>query len=145
MKTRSIIFKAALPTVILGLIITVATGVVMDTKAALGATIGTVLVVVFFTIGQLALDRVIRTNPSMATSMALLIYLLKIGVLFVLLLLFKDTTAFNTKVFAATIMGCTILWLVAEVWAFATAKTLYVEPGSGPDVMPLVEPPPFNQ
>ena len=60
-----------------------------------------------------------------------------IAILFVLLLLFKDTQAFDTKVFAATIVSCTVVWLVAETWAFATAKVLYVEPGSGPDVRPV--------
>jgi ATP synthase protein I len=69
--------------------------------------------------------------------MALLLYLIKVAVLFVLLLIFKDTEAFDTKVFAATIVSCTVVWLVAETWAFATAKVLYVEPGSGPDIRPI--------
>jgi ATP synthase protein I len=94
-------------------------------------------VVIFFAVGQLALDKVIRTNPGIATSMALLLYLVKVAVLFVLLLIFKDTQAFDTKVFAATIVSCTVVWLVAETWAFATAKVLYVEPGSGPDIRPI--------
>jgi len=107
------------------------------TKGLIAGIFGTLLVVAFFSLGQLALDKVIRTNPGIATSMALLLYLVKVAVLFVLLLIFKDTEAFDTKVFAATIVSCTVVWLVAETWAFATAKVLYVEPGSGPDILPI--------
>jgi len=107
------------------------------TQGLIAGIFGTLLVVAFFAAGQLALDKVIRTNPGIATSMALLLYLVKVAVLFVLLLIFKDTEAFDTKVFAATIVSCTVVWLVAETWAFATAKVLYVEPGSGPDILPI--------
>jgi ATP synthase protein I len=62
----------------------------------------------------------------------------------VLILIFQDTKAFDTKVFAATIVTCTIVWLVAETWAFATAKVLYVEPGSGPEIMPVDDEKPSN-
>jgi ATP synthase protein I len=137
MTSQRLILRAALPTFIVGALATVSGFISRDTKGLIAGIFGTLLVVAFFTVGQLALDKVIRTNPGIATSMALLLYLVKVAVLFVLLLIFKDTEAFDTKVFAATIVSCTVVWLVAETWAFATAKVLYVEPGSGPDIRPI--------
>lgn len=137
MTSQRLILRAAIPTFIVGALATITGFISSGTKGLIAGVFGTLLVVIFFTAGQLALDKVIRTNPGIATSMALLLYLIKVAVLFVLLLLFKDTEAFDTKVFAATIVSCTVVWLVAETWAFATAKVLYVEPGSGPDIRPV--------
>jgi beta-lactamase superfamily II metal-dependent hydrolase len=68
------------------------------------------------------LGNVIKSNPSMAMSVAMLMYLVKVAVLFALMLAFKHTTAFNTKVFASTILLCTLVWTAAEMWAFSTGK-----------------------
>ena len=97
-------------------------------KALLGAAIGTVIVVAFFTVGQVVVGAVLRSNPQMAMSVALMVYLVKIGVLFIFIILFQGTTAFDTKVFALTIVACTLAWTVAEVWIFARTKVLYVDP-----------------
>ncbi|MFZ4510074.1 MAG: hypothetical protein ACOYNJ_03850 [Candidatus Nanopelagicales bacterium] len=97
-------------------------------KALLGAAIGTLIVVAFFTVGQVAVGAVLRNAPQMAMSVALMVYLLKIGVLFIFIILFQGTTAFDTKVFALTIVACTLAWTVAEVWIFARTKVLYVDP-----------------
>jgi ATP synthase protein I len=137
MTSQKLILRAAAPTFVVGALATITGFISSDTKGLVAGIFGTFLVVIFFAVGQLALDKVIRTNPGIATSMALLLYLVKVAVLFVLLLIFKDTEAFDTKVFAATIVSCTVVWLVAETWAFATAKVLYVEPGSGPDIRPI--------
>ncbi|CAB5055025.1 unannotated protein [freshwater metagenome] len=137
MTSQRLILRAALPTFIVGALATITGFISSGIEGLIAGVFGTFLVVIFFAAGQLALDKVIRTNPALATSMALLLYLIKIAILFVLLLLFKDTQAFDTRVFAATIVSCTVVWLVAETWAFATAKVLYVEPGSGPDFRPV--------
>ena len=137
MTSQRLILRAAVPTLVVGVLATITGYISSHSKGLIAGIFGTLLVVAFFTVGQLALDKVIRTNPGIATSMALLLYLVKVAVLFVLLLIFKDTEAFDTKVFAATIVSCTVVWLVAETWAFATAKVLYVEPGSGPDIRPV--------
>ena len=137
MTSQRLILRAALPTFVVGALATITGFISSGTEGLIAGVFGTFLVVIFFAAGQLALDKVIRTNPALATSMALLLYLIKIVILFVLLLLFQDTEAFDTKVFAATIVSCTVVWLVAETWAFATAKVLYVEPGSGPEIRPI--------
>lgn len=98
-------------------------------KALLGSAIGTLIVVAFFTVGQLIVGAVLRSNPEMATTVALMVYLVKIGVLLLFIILFQGTTAFDTKVFALTVVACTLAWTIAEVWVFARTKVLYVDPG----------------
>ena len=101
-------------------------------KALLGAAIGVVIVVAFFTVGQVVVGSVLRNAPQMAMSVALMVYLVKIGVLFIFIIVFQGTTAFDTRVFALTIVACTLAWTVAEVWIFARTKVLYVDPQQGP-------------
>ena len=100
-------------------------------KAALGAVIGTAIVVVFFTVGQLVVGAVLRSNPEMAMTVALMVYLLKIGALLIFIVLFQDTTAFDTKAMALTVLACTLTWTAAELWVFTRTKVLYVDPSQG--------------
>jgi ATP synthase protein I len=115
-------------TVVVGVIAAVIGMLVGGGKGLLGAVIATVIVVVFFSIGQFTLGAVLKSNPQMALTVALMIYLVKVGVLLVLIILFSGTTLFDTKVFAATIVAGTLAWTGAEVWVFARTKVLYVEP-----------------
>lgn len=123
---------AGLVTLAVGIVMSVIGVVVSGSTGLIAGAFGTVVVLVFFSIGQFVLGRVLANNPQIAMSVAMLMYLVKIGVLLVLLLLFADTTAFNTKIFAITIVLCTLSWTGAEVWIFARTKVLIVEPGSGP-------------
>jgi ATP synthase protein I len=136
----AILKGAAMPTAVVGALAVVLGGIFAGSKGALGALIGALLVVIFFTIGQGVLSYILRTNAEMATTFALALYLVKIGVLFGFLILFQDTTAFNTKVFALTVLACTLVWTTAEVMVFSRQKVLYVEPGSGPGSGPGREP-----
>ena len=115
-------------TVVVGVIASIIGVLVGGGKGLLGAVIATVIVVVFFSIGQFTLGAVLKSNPQMALTVALMIYLVKVGVLLVLIILFSGTTLFDTKVFAATIVAGTLAWTGAEVWVFARTKVLYVEP-----------------
>jgi ATP synthase protein I len=128
----AVLTGAAVPAAVVGLVAVVIGGIASGAGGAVGAALGAALVIVFFSVGQLVLGRVLRSNPQMAMTVALTLYLVKIGVLFMLLVLFQGTTAFDTKVFALTILACTLTWTVGEVWVFSRTKVLYVEPGSGP-------------
>jgi ATP synthase protein I len=124
--------RAGLITLIVGIVCIVVGGLVDGSKGLLGAALGTVLVIVFFSAGQAVVGRTIKNNPQMALTVALTVYLVKIGILFVLLILLQDATWFNTKVFAVTIVACTVAWTVAEVWVYSGTKVLYVEPERKP-------------
>jgi ATP synthase protein I len=120
---------AGLATMAVGVVAVLIGLAVSGAGGAIGAAIAVAIVLVFFSIGQLILGSVLRNNPQMAMTVALMTYLVKLGVLFVFIILFADTTLFDTKVFAATVVVCTIAWTSAEVWVFSRTKVLYVEPG----------------
>lgn len=122
--------RAGLGTVVSGVIVVIISALVAGSSGAVGAILGTILVVVFFSVGQFVLGAVLKSNPQMALTMALTLYLVKIGVLLLIIVLFADTTLFNTKTFAAAILTGTMVWTVVEVWIFGTSKVLYVEPES---------------
>jgi ATP synthase protein I len=46
--------------------------------------------------------------------------------------LFKDTTAFNGRAFAAGLVVATLVWMVAQARAHMKAKIFYVDPEPGP-------------
>jgi len=124
--------RAGVITLAVGVICSIIGGIVGGSKGLLGGILGTVLVIVFFSAGQAIVGRTIKNNPQMALTVALTVYLVKIGILFVLLVVLQDATWFNTKVFAITIVACTVAWTVAEVWVYSGTKVLYVEPERKP-------------
>ena len=111
-----------------GVVGTIIGSVVAGAPGFIGGALGTVIVLVFFSVGQLVLGSVLKNNPQNAMMVAMALYLVKIGVLLVLLLLLQDATFFAPKVFAAVIVSCTLAWTFAEVWVFSRTKVLYVEP-----------------
>jgi ATP synthase protein I len=125
--TRAIVRGAALPTAVAGVLATAVAGIVGGAPAAVGAGLGTTVVIVFFMAGQLVLASVLRSNPAMGMSVAMVLYLLKIGVLLALLLLLQGVTAFDTKAFAFTILVCTLVWTAAEVWVFSRSHVLVMD------------------
>jgi ATP synthase protein I len=120
--------RAGLAAAAVGILATVLAAALRGVEGAIGAAAATILVLVFFSVGQVVLGAVLRSNPQMAMTVALMTYLVKIGVLFVFIILFAETTLFDTKVFAATVVACTVAWTIAEVWVFAVTKVLYVDP-----------------
>ena len=120
--------RAGLVTLVVGVIGTVIGGVVAGTPGVIGGALGTVIVLVFFSVGQLVLGAVLKNNPQNAMLVAMTLYLVKIGVLLVLLLVLQDATFFAPKVFAAVIVSCTLAWTFMEVWIFSRTKVLYVDP-----------------
>ena len=125
--------RAGLGTAVAGVVVVVISGIVAGSSGAVGAILGTILVIVFFSVGQFVLGAVLKSNPHMALTMALTLYLVKVGVLLLIIILFADTTLFDTKTFAAAILTGTMVWTVAEVWIFGTSKVLYVDPESSRD------------
>ncbi|MDP2013071.1 MAG: hypothetical protein Q8L05_02485 [Actinomycetota bacterium] len=123
---------AGLATLVVGLVSIVLAGIFRGKDGLIGALVATVLVLLFFGIGNLVLNWALRAHPQIALSIALLTYVVKIGVLFVLIIAFANTTLFNTKVFALVVVICTITWTLAEVVLWSRSRVLYVEPGTGP-------------
>jgi ATP synthase protein I len=126
-----IIRGAAIPTSAAGLAVAVVCLLLSGWKGLLGALFGVAVVAAFFSAGRLATGRVARSNALLLMNVALLTYLAQIAVLGVLLMLFRDTTAFDTKAFAWAILVSTLVWVTAEVRALNRLKILYVDPDGG--------------
>jgi len=130
--TRSIdalvLRRAGGVTAVVGVIAAIIAFAVAGVSGLVGALLATIIVLGFFSAGQFLLGRVLANNPQIALSVALMLYLAKIGVLLILIVLLAGTTAFSTDVFALTILACTLAWTLTEVWIFAATKVLYVDP-----------------
>jgi ATP synthase protein I len=120
--------KAGSVTLLVGVLGTIIGWLVAGTPGAIGGMLGTAIVLVFFSVGQLVLGAVLKNNPQNALMVAMTLYIIKLAVLLGLLLLLQDATFFAPKVFAATIVACTLAWTFVEVWVFSRTQVLYVEP-----------------
>ncbi|MFC7304797.1 hypothetical protein ACFQVC_11265 [Streptomyces monticola] len=123
----------AVPTAAVGAITTVVSAVVAGGEGALGAVIGTAVVVVFMGAGILGLQYTAKHWPHLFQAMGLMLYTTQLLVLFAFVAIFKDTELFNPRTFAAAIIAATITWVVAMAVAFKKAKIFYIDPdSSGP-------------
>ncbi|MFF4649835.1 hypothetical protein [Streptomyces sp. NPDC001380] len=119
---------AAIPTAVAGVVAVAIATAVVGTKGLLGALFGVLLVVCFFSFGQVALDRLTRNNPQIFMAAGLMVYTTQILLVGIVLAVFKGTTLFDTKVFAFTLLGCALIWTAGQVRAAMKAKMLYVVP-----------------
>ncbi|MFE8936560.1 MULTISPECIES: hypothetical protein [unclassified Streptomyces] len=125
-----ILLHTAVPTVAVGAIATVVSGVVAGGKGALGAVVGTLVVVLFMGIGQLVLQRTAKSFPHLFQAMGLMLYTAQLLVLFIFLALLKNTTLFDFKAFAFTLLATTIVWVAAQARAYMKAKIAYIDPAN---------------
>ncbi|MGW6059198.1 hypothetical protein [Streptomyces sp. NPDC055189] len=125
--TRTL-FQTAVPTAAAGAIVAVVSGVVAGGKGALGAVVGTLVVIAFMGLGMFALQRTAKALPHLFQMMGLLLYVLQLLLLLVFVALFKDTTLFNPKTFAVGLVVATVVWMASQARAHMKAKILYVDP-----------------
>jgi ATP synthase protein I len=130
--------RAGVATLLVGVVGTIIGWAVAGTEGLIAGVLGTIIVLVFFSVGQFVLGAVLKNNPQNALMVAMTLYLVKIGVLLVLLLVLQDATFFAPRVFAAVIVSCTLAWTFMEVWIFSRTQVLYVDPvgsttSAGPD------------
>ncbi|MCX4660064.1 hypothetical protein GT204_00395 [Streptomyces sp. SID4919] len=122
------VIQTAVPTAAVGAVAAVISGVVAGGKGALGAVVATVIVILFMGIGLVVLERTARSLPHLFQAMGLMLYTAQILLLFIFMAAFKDTTLFNARTFAATLVAATLVWIGAQARAHMKAKILYVEP-----------------
>ncbi|MET9342810.1 MULTISPECIES: hypothetical protein [unclassified Nonomuraea] len=120
--------SAALPTVVVGAVAVIVAFVLAGGKGVLGALVGLALVAVFFSISVVAVSYAARVSPQMMAIAAMLSYVVKVLVILAMLNAFGDTTAWEPKAFAWTVVLGTIAWTAGEVRAFIKTKMLYVDP-----------------
>ncbi|MFB7912882.1 hypothetical protein [Streptomyces sp. NPDC056061] len=124
------LLQTAVPTAAAGVVAAVISGVVAGGKGALGAVVGTLVVILFMGIGLVVLQRTARSLPHLFQAMGLMLYTAQLLLLFIFVAAFKNTTVFNPKSFAITLVAATLVWIGAQARAHMKAKILYVEPES---------------
>ncbi|MFD9611153.1 hypothetical protein ACFWWS_17520 [Streptomyces sp. NPDC059083] len=125
-----ILLHTAVPTAAVGAVATVISGVVAGGKGALGAVVGTLVVLLFMGIGQLVLQRTAKSLPHLFQAMGLMLYTAQLLVLFIFLALLKNTTLFDFKAFAFTLLATTVVWVAAQARAYMKAKITYIDSGN---------------
>jgi ATP synthase protein I len=122
---------AALPTIVVAVIVCVVTAIVGGGDALLGAAFGSVVVLAFFAVGWWLVAWAGRISPQAMLQMAVASYIVKVGVVLGIVYGVHDVTGFDGKAFSWAVIACTLVWVVAEVRAFSREKILYVEPERG--------------
>lgn len=124
------LLQAAVPTAVVGAVAAAISGGVAAWRGALGAAIGTLVVILFMGIGLVVLQRTAKSLPHLFQAMGLMLYTAQLLLLFIFVAEFKNTTLFNPKSFAITLVATTLVWIGAQARAHMKAKILYVEPES---------------
>ncbi|MGA5192256.1 hypothetical protein [Streptomyces griseoluteus] len=122
------LLHTAVPTAAVGALATVISGVVAGGKGAIGAVAGTLVVILFMGVGLVVLQRTAKSLPQLFQAMGLMLYTAQLLLLFIFLALFKDTTLFDFKAFAFTLLATTVVWVAAQARAYMKAKIMYIEP-----------------
>ncbi|MGW4905983.1 hypothetical protein [Streptomyces sp. NPDC004270] len=123
-----ILAQAAVPTAAVGVLAAVVSGVVAGGKGAIGAVVATVIVILFMGVGLYVLQRTAKSMPQLFQMMGLMLYAAQLLLLFIFMAVFKNTTLFNPRAFAITLVVATLTWIAAQTRAHMKAKILYVEP-----------------
>ncbi|MEU9156264.1 hypothetical protein AB0D59_38395 [Streptomyces sp. NPDC048417] len=123
-----ILAQAAVPTAAVGVLAAVVSAVVAGGKGAIGAVVATVIVILFMGVGLYVLQRTAKSMPQLFQMMGLMLYAAQLLLLFIFMAVFKNTTLFNPRAFAITLVVATLTWIAAQTRAHMKAKILYVEP-----------------
>ncbi|MFJ1579396.1 hypothetical protein ACIOGX_30765 [Streptomyces sp. NPDC088147] len=124
------LLHTAVPTAAVGVVAAVVSGVVAGGKGALGAAVGTLVVIFFMGMGLWVLQRTAKSLPQLFQAMGLMLYTAQLLLVLIFVAAFKDTTLFHPKAFALTLVVTTLVWVAAQARAHMKAKILYVDPES---------------
>ncbi|CAM5324536.1 hypothetical protein [Streptomyces coeruleorubidus] len=124
------LLQCAVPTAAAGVVAVAVSGVVAGGKGAIGAAVGTALAILFMGIGLYVLQRTAKTLPQLFQAMGLMLYTAQLLLLLIFVALFKDTSFFNAKTFAAGLVVATVVWMAAQARAHMKAKIFYIDPDS---------------
>ncbi|MER7571012.1 hypothetical protein ACIHJG_31580 [Streptomyces sp. NPDC052415] len=124
------LLQIAVPTAAAGAIVVAVSAAVAGGKGALGAGIGTLLAILFMGIGLYVLQWTAKTLPQLFQAMGLMLYVAQLLLLLIFVALFKDTSLFNAKAFAISLVVATVVWMAAQARAHMKAKIFYIDPDS---------------
>jgi ATP synthase protein I len=111
-----------------GIIAAVISTIVVGEKGLIGALVGIAVVLVFFGLGFWALMRLTQDKPQLVMMAGMLVYTVQILLVGVFIVVFKNTTLFDSKAFALTLLVTALAWVSGQVLHTMRSKTLYVDP-----------------
>ncbi|MER6422073.1 hypothetical protein [Streptomyces sp. NPDC001137] len=124
------LLHTAVPAAAAGAIVVAVSAGVAGGKGALGAAVGTLLAILFMGIGLYVLQWTAKTLPQLFQAMGLMLYVAQLLLLLIFVAVFKDTTLFNAKTFAVSLVVATVVWMAAQARAHMKAKLFYIDPDS---------------
>ncbi|MET9730052.1 hypothetical protein ABZZ79_05060 [Streptomyces sp. NPDC006458] len=122
------LLQCAVPTAAAGVVAVAISAAVAGGKGALGAAVGTLLAIAFMGIGLFVLQWTAKTLPQLFQAMGLMLYVAQLLLLLTFVAVFKDTSLFNAKAFAVSLVVGTVVWMAAQARAHMKAKLFYVDP-----------------
>jgi ATP synthase protein I len=95
-------------------------------RGLLGAAFGVALAIAFFSVSLLAVGAAGRVSPDLMLPAAIGTFAVKMLAIGVLLVLLRDTTAFDHAAFALSLVAATCVYLAAEIRLILRARIPYV-------------------
>ncbi|OIJ67739.1 hypothetical protein [Streptomyces mangrovisoli] len=126
----------ALPSLAVGAVAVAVSAAVAGGKGAIGAAVGAVLAVLFMGLGLYVLQWTAKTLPQLFQGMGLMLYVAQLLLLMIFVALFKDTSLFNAKAFALSLVVSTVVWMASQARAHMKSKIFYIDPDSSKSEMP---------
>ena len=124
---------AAIPTLVVGVALVILFSVLSGRPGFFGAGLGLVVVIAFFSISWYVVSTASAKGPAIMMGAAFGTYIVKVVLLGILLVSFRETDAFDFQAFAWTILVGVICWTGFQVRAFMRQRILYVDPdATGP-------------
>lgn len=118
---------AAIPTGLAGVAAIVVGVLVAGSKGALGAALGSIVVIAFFSISVVAVSYASKISAQLMFAAAVFSYITKIFVMFALIAVFQNATAWDSRVFAYSVIALTLVWIGAEIRTSVRTKMLYID------------------
>jgi len=122
----------AIPTTAVGAAACVVAGATSGVTSVWSCMGGVLVVVAFFAVTHVVLQRVLARAPQLAMGAALLLYVTKVAVMLVLVAVLRNVSGLDGKAFGFTVVGCTLTWTFAEVVANLRHRTAYVDATDSP-------------
>jgi ATP synthase protein I len=112
----------------LGIAATVISALVAGEKGLVGGLVALAVVAVFFGLGSATLMRLTQDTPQVAMTAGMLVYTVQILLIGIFIVVFQDTTLFNSRAFALSLLVTALAWVGGQVRHSLTSKMLYVRP-----------------
>jgi len=121
-----IVRGAVLATAVVAPAAMVVAGLTSGGPGVLGAALGVALAVAFFTVTVVAVGAAGRVSTELMLPAALVTFMVKMIAIGMLFLLLKDTTAFDHRAFALSLVVGACTYLAAEIRLAARSRIPYV-------------------